>query len=134
MSSIVYSFCDYSVLSPPQLDRAPELRRPVRTTRCSGSRSETRSIYAALALPLGLFVALFFALLLDAKLRGSSIYRTLSFLPALMPVVASAIIWLWMLNGEFGVINHFLNKLTFGVSRKSPGSRSAATRCRRSCW
>jgi hypothetical protein len=52
----------------------------------------------------GLVVALFFALLLDSKLRGSNIYRTLIFLPSLVPVVAGATLWIWMLNGEFGMI------------------------------
>ena len=52
-----------------------------------------------------------------------------------MPVVASAIIWLWMLNGEFGIINHFLER---DQLRRLPedllARRAQATRCRRWSW
>jgi multiple sugar transport system substrate-binding protein len=113
MSSVVYSFCDYSVLSPPKwigLQNFIDLL----DDEVFWIALKNTLIYAAVALPLGLLVSLFYALLLGTNLRGSSIYRTLIFLPALMPVVAGAIIWLWMLNGEFGVINHVLNQLSFG--------------------
>jgi len=117
MSSVVYSFCDYSVLSPPRwvgLQNYADLL----DDEVFWIALKNTLIYAALALPFGLLVALWFAILLDAKLRGSSLYRTLLFLPALMPIVAGAIIWLWMLNGEFGVVNHFLSELSFGAFPK----------------
>ena len=113
MSSVVYSFCDYSVLTPPKwigLANYADLF----ADRVFWVALRNTLIYVALALPLGLLVALFFALLLDSNVRGTSLYRTLIFLPALMPVVAAAIIWLWMLNGDYGVINHVFYALTFG--------------------
>ena len=116
-SSIVYSFCDYSVLSPPRwigLQNFVDLFQD----EVFWIALKNTLIYVLVALPLGLTVALFFALLLDAKVRGSSIYRTLIFLPSLVPVVAGATIWIWMLNGEFGVINHFLHKASFGLFPK----------------
>ncbi|MDC3955230.1 extracellular solute-binding protein [Polyangium jinanense] len=117
-SSIVYSFCDYSVLSPPRwigLQNFVDLFQD----EVFWIALQNTLIYVAIALPLGLTVALFFALLLDAKLRGSSIYRTLIFLPTLVPVVAGATIWIWMLNGEYGVINHFLHQASFGLFPKT---------------
>ncbi|APR79128.1 N-Acetyl-D-glucosamine ABC transport system, permease protein 1 [Minicystis rosea] len=117
MSSIVYSFCDYSVLSPPRwigLQNFIDLFQD----EVFWIALKNTLLYVALALPLGLTVALFFALLLDAKVRGSNVYRTLIFLPALVPVVAGATIWIWMLNGEYGIINHFLHKVTFGLFPK----------------
>jgi multiple sugar transport system permease protein len=53
--------------------------------------------------------------MLDAGTRGSGIYRTLVFLPSLTPVVASAMTWMWIFNSQFGVLNHLLGKLTFGL-------------------
>ncbi len=116
-SSIVYSFCDYSVLSPPRwigLDNFIDLFQD----EVFWIALRNTLVYVVVALPVGLVVSLFFALLLDAKVRGSSLYRTLIFLPALVPVVAGATIWIWMLNGEFGVINHVLHKVTFGLFPK----------------
>jgi multiple sugar transport system permease protein len=72
-------------------------------------------LYVLMVLLLGLAFSFFAALMLDAGTRGSGIYRTLVFLPSLTPVVASAMTWMWMFNSQFGVINHLLSKLTFGL-------------------
>ena len=53
--------------------------------------------------------------MLDANVRGSGVYRTLVFLPSLTPVVATAFVWLWIFNAQYGVINDLIGKLTFGM-------------------
>ena len=58
-----------------------------------------------MALPLGMVVALAVAMLLNTKIRGVTIYRTIVFLPSLVPAVASAMIWLWLFNAKLGLIN-----------------------------
>ena len=45
------------------------------------------------------------------RIRGQSIYRLLIFLPSLVPAVASAMIWLWILNAKLGLLNYALQKL-----------------------
>ena len=102
--SLYYSLSDYSLLQPPAyigLDNYRELASdPVfwKALRNTG-------YYAAIALPLGLLMALWVALLLNAPIRGVSIYRTIVFLPSLVPLVASAMLWLWMFNSKLGLIN-----------------------------
>ena len=102
--SLYYSFCNYSLLQPPvfrglinyeSLAHDKDFWTAVRNT----------AYYAVLALPLGLVVALGLALLLNQKVRGLSIYRTIIFLPSLVPAVASAMLWLWLLNDKLGLIN-----------------------------
>jgi len=61
--------------------------------------------FAAGSVGLGLLVSLSLALLLNSKVKGLGAYRTLFFLPSLMPVVAGSILWLWMYNGQSGIIN-----------------------------
>jgi multiple sugar transport system permease protein len=56
----------------------------------------------------GLIVALALALLLNLKIRGQTIYRTIIFLPSLVPVVASAMVWLWLFNQRLGLLNYGL--------------------------
>jgi multiple sugar transport system permease protein len=60
------------------------------------------------AVPLGMLVGLAIAMLLDAKIRGMAVYRTLFYLPAIMPGVAAAVVWYWMFNPQSGMINQFL--------------------------
>ena len=57
----------------------------------------------------GLAFALLFALLLNLNIRGQAIWRTIYILPTLMPAVASALLWQWILNPKLGIINHLLS-------------------------
>jgi multiple sugar transport system permease protein len=67
--------------------------------------------YAMMALPAGMLVSLGLALLLNADIRGQAIYRTIIFLPSLVPTVASAMLWLWLFNAKLGLINNLLGKV-----------------------
>ncbi len=71
------------------------------------------SYYTFIGVPLQLVLALALALLLNIKVRGLAIYRTLFYLPAMTPIVASAIVWLQILHPEFGILNSFLRN--FGI-------------------
>jgi multiple sugar transport system permease protein len=72
------------------------------------------AIYTVLAIPLSMFVSLFFAILLNQKIIGRGVFRTIYFLPSLVPMVALAILWKWMFNGENGILNYILSLL--GIS------------------
>jgi multiple sugar transport system permease protein len=65
--------------------------------------------YTALTL-LGIPIAIFVAALLNRRgLRGATIYRTLFFIPVITMPVAVAMVWRWLYNGEYGLINHVLS-------------------------
>ena len=64
--------------------------------------------YALMFIPIGLTISLLLAAMLNQKLKGTVFYRTLFFLPTLIPVVASALLWRWMLQPEVGLINYIL--------------------------
>ena len=70
-------------------------------------------IYAGLSVPLGVAASLGLAVLLNQKVRGQRLFRTLFYLPSLVPSIASAIVWGWMLNTDNGALNGFLG--VFGV-------------------
>jgi ABC-type sugar transport system permease subunit len=53
-------------------------------------------------------LALACALLLNQKLRGIAIYRTLFYMPSVTSGVATAVLWIWIFNGQYGVVNSFL--------------------------
>ena len=115
--SLYYSFCDYPVLQRPvfnglanyrALAADPVFWQVVRNT----------AYFAVVALPLGLGVALAIALLLNAKVGGLSAYRTMVFLPSLVPAVSSAMVWLWLFNSKLGLINVALRAV--GVHNPPP--------------
>lgn len=61
--------------------------------------------------PLNLVVGLIMAMLLNQKVKGMSVYRTIFYMPTIVPVVASSLLWIWMLNPQQGLINTFLRKI-----------------------
>lgn len=66
-------------------------------------------LYALLSLPIGVIGALLIAMLLNNKLKGIGVLRTIYFLPAVLPEVAVALLWRWMFNSEIGIINYVLS-------------------------
>jgi multiple sugar transport system permease protein len=62
-------------------------------------------------IPLALIFSLILAFILNQKRRGIAVYRTMIYLPCLTPLVAMSILWVWMFNSEFGLINYFLAKI-----------------------
>jgi len=67
--------------------------------------------YTVFAVPLGLIGSFLLALLLNTKVKGLSFFRTAFYLPAIVPAVASSMLWLWILQPEFGLLNSFLRLL-----------------------
>ena len=106
-ASIYYSFCDYDVFSKPVW--VGLLNYHDMFTDAVFWKSLMNTIYyAAFSLPLGLVISLLVAVMLNQSIKARSVFRTIYFLPSLIPVVASAMIWLWILNGKYGLLNHFL--------------------------
>jgi multiple sugar transport system permease protein len=103
--SIYFSLCDFSVLQPPQFVGLANYRQLFQDDVFLQALSNT-FVYALAALPLGIMVAFCLALLLNTGVRGMAFYRTIFFLPSLVPAVALAILWLWLFNGKSGILNY----------------------------
>lgn len=118
--SLYYSFTDYPLLEKPlwvglenytRLAHDPVFWTVMRNT----------VIYAAISIPLGTIVAILIAVLLNQPVRGTGIFRAAVFVPTLVPLVASAMVWLWLYNGELGLINLALRPVfkVFGLEAPS---------------
>lgn len=68
-------------------------------------------LYTLLSVPLGLLLSFFLATLINRQFRGIAIFRTIFYLPSIVPAVANALLWAWMFNTEFGLINVFIRGL-----------------------
>jgi len=108
--SLYLSFTASSLLSPPQFIGLENYQRMFADPVFYRSLGNT-AYYALLGVPLGMLLSLALALLLDAPVRGLSVFRTLFFLPSVTNTVAMSILWLWLLNPEFGLINLALGAL-----------------------
>jgi multiple sugar transport system permease protein len=109
-AALYYSLCDYSVLLPPVFIGL-ENYQALATDPLFWKSLGNTAYFAAGSVSLGLFVSLGLALLLNSKVKGLGLYRTIFFLPSLMPVVAGSILWMWMYNGQSGLINSGLRAI-----------------------
>lgn len=75
------------------------------------------AFYTFLAVPLQIVVSVLLAVALNAEIRGTRLYRTLYYIPSITPVVASAVIWLWFFNPNYGAANALLKGLGLPVQR-----------------
>lgn len=76
-------------------------------------KSVGNTLYAALALPLSIIIALILAVLLNQKIKGKKFYRTIFFIPYVCSIVAVTLMWRTLLNRNYGAINQFLG--LFGI-------------------
>jgi multiple sugar transport system permease protein len=74
-------------------------------------RAVTNTLTFMVGIPLGLASGLSVALLLNTKVRGQAVYRTLFYIPVVTPLVVSSIIWKWVYQGDYGLLNYYLLKL-----------------------
>lgn len=69
--------------------------------------------YAIVGVPLVIILSIFFANLLNKNIRGRTVYRTLLYIPAITMPAAISILWRWILNYQYGILNYFLELLGF---------------------
>lgn len=72
--------------------------------------------YAILEVPLSVVIALVLAVLLNRKMKGRSFYRTVIFLPMVAAPAAVAMVWRWLYNADFGLLNNVLGTSVRWVS------------------
>jgi multiple sugar transport system permease protein len=105
--SVVYSFCRYDVVHPAEFVGLDNYIRLFSDDPLFW-KSLGNTAFMMLGVPLGMAVGLGIAMLLNAEVRGMRVYRTVFYLPAIVPMVASAILWIWVLNPEMGLVNSLL--------------------------
>jgi len=112
--SLYWSFCRYDLINPPRYVGLDNYRQ-LGTELASGTGIATAlwntTYYAALSVPLSVVVGVSLAALLSCKIRGLSVFRTLFYLPSVVPVVATSILWMWLLNPTDGLVNSVLSTL-----------------------
>jgi multiple sugar transport system permease protein len=114
VASLYWSFCRYDLLSPPEWIGTEHYRR-IATELWQGDgfgKALWNTLYyASLSVPLSIITAVLLAIMLSWRIRGQAIFRTLFFLPSIIPLVASSILWLWLLDPQSGLVNHLLGWL-----------------------
>ena len=109
--SLFMSFTRWSLLSPPQWIGFDNYNEIIFNDPLVYKSLWNTAYYVLFSVPLGVILSLFLAILLNQQLRGMSIFRTIFFLPSVTNLVAVSILWMWILNPEFGLLNRVLGFL-----------------------
>jgi len=108
VASFYYSFTYYDTLSAPAWVGLQNYIRLFTDDPLFWTSLKNTLYMVVFALPASLVAGLALALLLNQKLRGMSIYRTIFYIPSIVPVVASSVLWMWLLNPQIGLVNRLL--------------------------
>ena len=116
LASLFFSFTEYDIVSAPKWTGLTNYVNLFHDELFWHSLGVTFK-FAAFALPLGLIFSYLVAVLLNQKISGINIWRTLYFLPSVIAGVAVALLWARIFDPKFGILNPFLAQ--FGI--KGPG-------------
>ena len=104
IASFIISLWKWDLLSEPIfvglrnyqfLFRDPDFWNALRVT----------AIYSFCRLPIMVALGLLLAILLNQKIKGLGFFRTIFYLPSVLPIVATAMLWMWIYNPQFGILN-----------------------------
>ncbi|MBP7747705.1 MAG: sugar ABC transporter permease [Phycisphaerae bacterium] len=98
------SFCEFNGLRRPVFTGWENVRALL-SDQLFWQALKNTALYAAVALPAGTLIALLLAVLLNVRVPGRTLWRALIFVPTVVPLVAVAIVWMWMYNSRFGLVN-----------------------------
>lgn len=110
-ASLYWSFTRYDLLSPPRWVGTRHYERLAEELWAGGPFGRAlwnTFYYAAVSVPLSVVLGVGLAVLLSQKVRGVGVYRTLWYLPSVVPTVATAILWMALLDPQAGLVNHLL--------------------------
>jgi multiple sugar transport system permease protein len=116
VAAFVLSFMEYDVISPMkfiglknyiEMFHDPIVAETLRNT----------VVYTVITVPVGMALSLILALALDQNIAGRRIFRAVYFLPSITSMVAVAVVWQWIYNPEFGLLNYLLS--LFGIDGPS---------------
>ncbi len=108
VASLLFSVCDYDVLHAPRYIGAGNFRTLFTDDRELLLKALGNAAYLSVyGIPLGMSTGLAIAMLLNMKVKGMNWYRTAFYVPSIVPGVASAVLWAWLLAGDpnKGIVN-----------------------------
>lgn len=110
VASLFFSFCNYDVVTPPDWIGIQNYKRLLSDPLFWQSLKVT-SYFSLASVPLGIALSLIIAILLNQNIKGLTWFRTIYYMPSVISGVAVALLWMWIFNPEFGVLNFLLWKL-----------------------
>lgn len=111
ISVFYHSFTRYDVFSPPKWIGLSNYERMFTGDRLMWKSLWNTTYIVLFSVPIRLAISLGIAILLNQRLRAVGVFRAIFYLPMMVPVAATAVLFAWLLNAQIGVFNYFLNSI-----------------------
>ena len=105
--SLYYSFTEYNLLQPPKWVGLKNYSNLTEDTHYQNAVGNT-VYFVAFSVPLGVLTAFIIAFLLNQQLRLRVLLRMIFYIPIVVPISATAILWMWIFNSNWGLLNNLL--------------------------
>jgi len=125
IASLVLSFTNYSISKPLQFIGASNYRALLTGQDTFFFNSiKVTLLFVLMNVPVCLVTAFLIALLLNSKnIAGRSLFRTIFYIPTIIPIIATAMIFMWMMSPDFGLFNALLKLIGISPSKWSYGEK-----------
>jgi multiple sugar transport system permease protein len=110
VASLYLSFTEYDILTPPRWVGGANYHR-LATSDPFLAKTLWNTLVYFIGIPIGILISLLMAMAVNRKMRGQEFFRTVYFLPSVCSAVALALIWKWLYNSDYGLINTTLQQL-----------------------
>ena len=111
VASFVLSFTDYDILTAPKFIGLDNYREMFLYDKIVWQVVRNTLVYTLAVVPIGMFLSLMLALALDQKIKLVRVFRAAFFMPVITSAVAVSLVWQWLYNPDFGLLNSFLKGL-----------------------
>ncbi len=113
LASLYYSFTRWNLLSTPKWQAFDNYIELLTEDPLFWITIKNTAYYVVGTVPTGTVLALFLAIALNQKIRLVAVFRTIYFLPVVSSVVAISVLWLWLYQSDFGLVNEVLRFFGF---------------------
>lgn len=118
IASLIFSFTDYTIVNDMKFIGLANYKKLFSGEDTLFYKSLKVTLqYVLMSVPLQIVFSFIIAFLLNQKIKGLAFFRTAFYLPTIVPVVASSMIWMWLLNPDLGLINTVLKTLHLPTSQ-----------------
>ena len=109
IASLTLSFMEWDLISPPVFVGIENYRELLIVDPLALNSLKITLILSFISIPMTVVFGLIIAMLLNTEIKGLPVFRTVYYLPAVLPAIAVALLWRWVFSSEFGLINFILS-------------------------
>ena len=115
LAAIYLGLTRWDIITPPRFVGLSNYVELFTRDRLFLQSVRVTTFYTIMSVPIHVIFGFLLASLLNAKVPGTNVFRSIFYLPSVLPLVASAVLWSWLLNPEFGLVNFALSRIGIAV-------------------